>query len=123
MVDGNNLKFPNRISGNSNGLFDGEKFTAPITGRYRIGLQLNICCGEGGPYYYNVHMNRSGSWVHSLTASGTRHSHYSYDGRHYAAEIDLQKNQNIYFYISVHSGTGINYYSTSFMEGRLIQVQ
>ena len=53
MVVGNNLKFPNRISGNSNGLFDGEKFSAPITGRYQIGLHLRIYGGEA-PYYYRV---------------------------------------------------------------------
>ena len=121
MVSGNNLKFPNRLSGNSNGYFDGEKFTAPITGRYRIGLHLMVYGGEG-PYYYHVYMRRSGSSIHYLTASGTRHSSYNADSRHFSVEVDLQKNENIYFYIAVHS-SGISYISDSFMEGRLIQVQ
>ena len=121
MVGGNNLNFPNHISGNSNGFFDGEKFTAPVTGRYRIGLHLMIYGGEG-PYYYWVEMKRSGSRIHYLYASGTLHSSRNNDDRHLSVEVDLQKNQNIYFYIALHS-SGINYRSASFMEGRLIQVQ
>ena len=121
MVRGTNLKFPNGLSGNPNGYFDGEKFNAPISGRYRFGLHLQIYRGEG-PYYYNVHMQRSGSTDHYLSASGTRHSSYQYDSRHFSVEVDLQKNENIYFYIAVHS-SGISYISDSFMEGRLIQVQ
>ena len=122
MANGNNLKFPTRLSGNSNGYFDGEKFSAPITGRYRIGLYLDIYGGGGGHYYW-VQMKQSGSSIytsiHDLVASG---SSRAYDYRHFAVEVELQKNENIYFYILGHS-SGIHYNSFSFMEGRLIHVQ
>ena len=143
MVSGNNLKFSRRISGNSKyyakypfdypskvSYFDGEKFTAPVTGRYRIGLHLTISGGEG-PYHYLIDMKRSGPSspvgynmypIHQINASGTRHSRWNNDGRHFSTEVDLQKNENIYFDIQGDS-SGIAYNNRSFMEGRLIQVQ
>ena len=120
MVRGNNFKFPVNISGNSKGYFDGEKFTAPVTGRYQIGMHLAISGGKGA-YYYKVAMQRSGSTIDYLNASGTRHSSSPHDYRHFSAEVDLQKNENIYF--SISGSSGIYYNSDSFMEGRLIQVQ
>ena len=123
MVIGHTLKFPIPISGKSSGFFDGQKFSAPITGRYEIALYLNIYSGVG-PYHYLVEMKRTASArrIGIMSASGTRHSSNQFDNRHFSTKVHLQKNDNIYFQIGGHS-SGIRYNKDSFVEGRLIQVQ
>ena len=71
MESGKNLKFPNRIAGDDNGNFDGERFKAPLSGRYQIRLNLMIWDGSGA-YNYAVQMMRSGSAIHYLDASGQK---------------------------------------------------
>ena len=121
MTYGNNLKFPTRLAGNDNGQFDGEKYKAIVSGRYQIRLQLNIYGGSGA-YYYYVSMYRSGSTIHYLYASGQRHPNQSYDSRHFSMEVDLEKDQTIYFYIQSVS-SGIKYSWISVMEGKLIKLK
>ena len=121
MTAGNNLKFPTRIAGNDNGQFDGEKYKAIVSGRYQIRLHL-VIYGGSEAYHYYVYMRRSGSVIHYLHASGQRDPNSSYDSRHLSMEVDLEKDQTIYFYIAVVS-SGINYHSYSVMEGKLIKLK
>ena len=121
MTYGNNLKFPTRIAGNDNGQFDGQYYKAIVSGRYQIRLQLNIYGGSGA-YHYYVYMRRSGSSIHYLRASGQRDPNQAFDDRHLSMEVDLEKDQTIYFYVSGVS-SGINYNSLSVMEGKLIKLK
>jgi len=121
MERGKNLKFPSRIAGNDNGNFDGERFKAPISGRHQIRLDLVIWDGSGA-YHYDVRMMRSGSTIHHLRASGQRDPNNYTDGRHITMEVDLEKDQTIYFYVGQVS-SGIKYSWASVMEGKLIKVQ
>ena len=121
MTAGNNLKFPTRIAGNDNGQFDGEKYKAIVSGRYQIRLHL-VIYGGSGAYYYYVSMYRSGSIIHYLYASVQRDPNQSTDDRHFSMEVDLEKDQTIYFYI-YRVSSGINYGNTSVMEGKLIKLK
>ena len=46
----------------------------------------------------------------------------SLDNRHFSEEVDLQKDEIIFFRVEGHS-SGLYYNDYSIMEGRLIQVQ
>jgi len=121
MENGKNLKFPIRIAGNDNGHFDGEQFKAPVSGRYQIRLHFLIRDGSGS-YYYYIRMMRSGSVIHYLMASGQQDPNQSWDNRHISMEVDLEKDQTVYFMVHKVS-SGINYDHACVMEGKLIQVQ
>ena len=116
------LKFPDRIAGNENGQFDGEKMTALVAGRYEIRLCLQIRGGSGA-YNYYVIMNQSGSYIHHFRASGTRDLDEDDDSRYISTEVDLEKDQTIYFTISYMHDSPVSYSSQSFMEGKLIKLK
>ena len=115
-----NLIFPNRLSDNSN-VFNGETgvFTAPVGGRYSIGLYLQVFKGSGG-YYNNLYMKRNGSTVHYIYTSGTPNNGSQFDHRYYQVEIELNKGETAAFNMGSHS-SGLSYDPDTYIEGKLVK--
>jgi len=122
MVKGEYLKFPNRLSGNEHGQYNGQTgyWTAPVSGRYEFGLFVGVSTGPL-PYYYQIYFEVDYKNTHDFRSTGTRAADSTNrDGRYFRTEFDLLKGQFITLEI-YYPTPGLDYHGDSFFEGKLIK--
>jgi len=112
------------MSGDESGNFDPNtgRFKAPVSGRYSFGLSLMVYGGGGGGYDYNILLMKSRDEItkHDMYASGTR-SGSNNDGRFFTTELELNKDEYVY-YVIYDSSSGLTYgRSQTYFEGKLIK--
>jgi len=121
MVGQHTMTFPNHISGNEHGAFNGNsgEFIAPISGRYGFGLFFTVQGTPGSNYFIELYLYRNDKVQTILDISGVLNQSWRYDSRYVYFEIDLTQGQIFTVYNERHSEDGLEYSHITFLEGKL----